>query len=98
MCLAAAEAPPALRVLPERLAEVTAVEVRPEPVDEDELCIGELPEHEVRDAELAARADQEVGIRELGGVQVRGEDVLVDLAGVDAAVGDTARRLDELGA
>ena len=93
-----AEPAPPLGVLGERGAQVALVEVGPEAVDEHELRVGELPEHEVRDAELAARADQQVGIGQLGRVEIRGEDVLVDLARVEAALGDPPGRLDELGA
>src|SRR5262249_19662044 len=96
--LAAAEPAPALGVLSERLPEVAAVEVWPELVDEHELGVGELPEHEVRHAQLPARPDQQVGIGELGRVEVRRKHVLVDLARVGPALRDPPRRLDELGA
>src|SRR5579864_2337932 len=75
-----AEPAAALGVLCEGAAQVARVEVRPQAVYEHELGVGELPEHEVRDADLAARADQQVGIGKLGRIEVRGEDVLVDLA------------------
>src|SRR3954451_18747567 len=55
--LASAEAPAPLRVRGERLPELALAEVRPEPVDEDELGVGELPEQEVRDAQLAGGPD-----------------------------------------
>src|SRR5436309_2573851 len=71
--LARPETPAALFELLERGLEVRAVEVRPEGVRKNELRIGALPEQEVRDAALAARADQEVGICHLGRVQVAGE-------------------------
>ena len=90
--LPAAEASPAARVLLERAAQVARVEVRPEPVDEDELRVRELPEHEVRDAQLAARADQQVGVGQLRRVEVLRDDVLVDLARVHPALGDAPRR------
>src|SRR5207237_1087131 len=79
----AAEAPAPPRVRDQRLAQLPLAEVRPERVDEDELRIGELPEQEVRDPQLAGGADQQIRIRELGRVQVRGDRVLVDPARVD---------------
>ena len=78
-CSSAAESSTPRRVLRQGRAQVALVEVGPELVDEDELRVGELPEQEVRDAQLAARADQQIGIGQLGRVEVRGEDVLVDL-------------------
>src|SRR3954464_14367198 len=76
--LTAAEAAPAAGVVVEGCAERLLAEVRPERVQEDELRVGELPQEEVRDPQLAGRADQEIGIRHLGRVQVRRECVLVD--------------------
>ena len=50
------------RVLGERPLQLVAVEVRPQPVGEVELRVGGLPEQEVRQALLAAGADDELGI------------------------------------
>ena len=69
----AAEAAAAARVLVERVLEVARAEVGPELVDEDELGVGELPEQEVRDAQLAGGADEQVGVGQLGRVEVGGE-------------------------
>src|SRR5687768_10190109 len=44
------------------LVERLRAEVRPEGLREVELGVGELPEEEVRDALLAAGADEEVGL------------------------------------
>ena len=88
----------AASVLREGRAQVALVEVGPELVHEDELCVGELPEQEVRDAQLAARSDQQIGVGKLWCVEIRCEDVLVDLLGVDAALDDPPGRLDQLGA
>src|SRR4051812_27133328 len=93
--LTAAEAAPAAGVIVEGCAELLLAEVRPERVQEDELRVGELPQEEVRDPQLAGRADQKIGIRHLGRVQVRRECVLVDrLAAGDGPV----RGVDKLGA
>src|SRR3954449_10487330 len=84
-------------VLRQRSTQVALVEVRPELVHEDKFRIRELPEQEVRDAQLAARADQQIGIGQLRRIEVRGEHVLVDLFRLDAALRDAPRRLHELG-
>src|SRR4051794_32050129 len=69
----APEPAPARGVLVERRLERLAREVRPQLVAEHELRVGDLPEQVVRDAQLAARADQEVGIVHVGRVQVAAE-------------------------
>ena len=86
------------RVLGERAAQVALAEVRPERVDEHELGVGDLPEQEVRDPQLAGRADEQVGVGQLRRVQLRGERVLVDLLRRARRLDQPARRLDELGA
>src|SRR6476619_2021101 len=93
-----AESSTARGVLRQGCAEGTGVEVRPELVGEDELRVGELPQQEVRDAQLAARADEQIRVGKRRRVEVRGEHVLVDLGGLHPALDDSARRLDELGA
>src|SRR5207253_1227756 len=92
-----AEPSPSRCVLRQRGTQVTLVEVRPELVDEDKLCVRELPEQEVRDAKLATRPDQQVRVGQLRGVEVRREHVLVDLTRLDAALDEPARCLHELG-
>src|SRR5215472_2717058 len=82
----AAEPAAPLRVLRECGSEVACVEVRPQPVDEHELRIRQLPQHEVRDAQLPARADQEIQVGQLRRVQVRRQNVLVDLTGIETAL------------
>src|SRR5213075_2842519 len=59
----AAEAPLAAGVGGDRLVERRGVEIRPQRLGEVELGVGELPEEEVADALLAARADKEIGLR-----------------------------------
>ena len=58
------------RVRLERLAQVLLAEVGPERVHEDELGVGELPEQEVRDPQLARRADEQVRVGHLRRVEV----------------------------
>ena len=91
-----AEAPAAVRVLGERSPELALSEVGPEGVDEDELGVGELPEEEVRDAELAGRPDEEIGLGHLGRVEARRDRVLVDVARVDSFLDEAPGGLDDL--
>src|SRR5688572_47006 len=92
-----AEAAAAAGVRRQGRLEISRREVRPVAFDEHELGVRELPEQEVRDAQLARGADEQVGIGHLGGVEVRGEDVLVDLPRLDSGLDELARRLDDLG-
>src|SRR5438876_7407593 len=94
--LTPAEAPAPRRVLLEGGAQLGLAEVGPPAVDEDELGVGELPEQEVRDPELAGGADEEIGIGHLGRVQVRGDELFVDVFRFRPALGDPARRLHDL--
>src|SRR3954451_4048759 len=70
--------------LEDGLGEVVAAEVGPQDVGEDQLAIGQLPEKEVGDAVLARGADDEVGVRHLGVVEVPANGLLVDVAGPGA--------------
>src|SRR4051794_29532772 len=92
----AAESTAPRGVLGESVTKIALLEVGPQLVREDELRVRELPEQEVRDAQLAARADQQVRVRQVGCEEVRGEDVLVDLLRLDPALDEPAGRLDEL--
>ena len=64
----------------ERDVELVGVEVGPGSVGEVDRGAGALPQQEVRDPLLAARAHQEVDRWELGEVQVAGDRVLRDRA------------------
>ena len=57
-----AKAPFARGVGGQGLVQRGFVKVRPEPVAEEKLAVGALPEQEVADALLAAGANQEIGI------------------------------------
>src|SRR5882672_8205635 len=48
--------------LGDRLFQVLLAEIRPQSIDEHQLGIGTLPEQEIADALLAARADQQVRV------------------------------------
>src|ERR687890_83241 len=76
------DAAPAPRPGPERLEgpqELLRGEVGPHRFRHVELCVGYLPEQEVRDAQLAAGPDQQVDLGYVGGVEVTGERHLVDV-------------------
>src|SRR5262245_3114735 len=57
---------PALE-LRDRAVEIGRPEVGPEGGRDQELRVGDLPQEEVRDSHLAAGANQEIGIRDVGG-------------------------------
>ena len=63
-----------------------------EDVGDPDLGIGDLPEQEVRDAQLAARADEEVGIGLAGRVEVASEMVASSIVAGIAAVARARRR------
>src|SRR5207244_11916652 len=65
--------------------EIDGAEVRPERRRDPELCIGDLPQEEVRDPHLAARADQQIRIGEVGGVAGLADLLLRDVLGPQPA-------------
>src|SRR2546422_1538537 len=81
------------------LVEVLASEIGPEHVRDPELGIGELPEEEVRDAELPARPDQEIRIRQPVRIEHAREELLVDPLGGNAVLAglgqDAAHRVHD---
>ena len=52
------------------------------------LGVGNLPEQEVADARFAARADEQVGVGQHARVELRFDDLFVDLFGAQATGGD----------
>ena len=68
----------AFLVVEEGFEEASAIEIGPERVGDKNFGVGDLPEEEIADAHLAAGSDQQVGIREVGGVEVAREIVLGD--------------------
>src|SRR5688572_14206565 len=98
MASSTAEAASSRRVVREGPPQVVLAEVWPERLHEDELRVGQLPEQEVREPQLARGADEQVGIRELGRVEVSRQRVLVHILGVGSRLEQASRRLDELGA
>src|ERR1700759_808989 len=72
------------------LPEREAVDVRPEDVGEHHLGVRRLPQHEVGQPLLAGGAPHEVGVGELGDVEVARKSPLVDAVRVEAAGGGLA--------
>src|SRR3712207_8776262 len=70
------------------VGEVLAPEARPQLVREDELGVGALPEEEVRQPPLAARAYQQVGVGDLRRVQAAGELLLATAVEARSGVQD----------
>src|ERR1700730_15503784 len=98
----AAITPLAPAELGDRLFQVLLAEVRLQRVDEHQLGVGTLPQHEIADALLAAGADQQVGVGYARRQQLALEAVLVDaigrqLTGRDLP-GEAADGLQDLGA
>ena len=73
-----AEAAFAALELGDRVEEVRAAEVGPEHVGEHELGVGGLPERKFEIRCSPDGAHEQVGVGQVGGVEVAGDDVLVD--------------------
>ena len=75
-------------------------EVGPERRGDPDLAVGDLPEKEVGDPHLPARADQEIRIGKPGRAEPGAEGLLVDLLGRepprDDVVGERAARVHDL--
>ena len=87
-----------LREMVQCSVEVPVGKVRPERVAEVQFRIGEIPEQEIRNPALAARADQQVGIRQAAERRGRRKIRLVDLRGIELTVGGVAGELALQGA
>ena len=73
------------REIAQGLAECGGIHVRPQCFGEPQLGVGELPQQEVADAQVAPGADEEVGRREVGQRGVRAEGGFVDVPGLQAS-------------
>src|SRR5438552_17868956 len=62
----------------DRLEEMAAAKIGPEHFRDVDLRVRDLPQQKVRHAQLAAGADEKIGIMHVGGVQMIGEEVFVD--------------------
>src|SRR6185436_9135102 len=90
----AAEAAIALLVRKDTFEKMAAAEVRPQRVSDPDFSVGDLPEQEIADAHLAARANQQIGIRLPRGVKQAGKAILVQIFGLDARLDRPPRRID----
>src|SRR5262245_29870808 len=72
------EAALALLVRDDRPVETGGVKIGPQGVGEVELGIGQLPQHEVADALLAAGPDEQIRLGSVVERQVRGEVALAE--------------------
>src|SRR5260221_6527634 len=61
---------PALLEHSDGTQEIDLPEGRPEDVGKIELAVSALPKEETRKANLAARPDDEIGVRQVGGVEI----------------------------
>src|SRR5581483_11882004 len=92
-----AEAALALAVPGDRPVELARVEIGPQRRREVELGVGELPEHEVADALLAAGADEQVGLGRVAEREVRRELLLgVALLGRGALAREPRHGLEQV--
>src|SRR5437868_1691688 len=85
-----------------RLEQLAPPEVGPQHARDVQLRVRDLPQQEVRDPLLAGRADEQVGVGTVGGVEPRRDRVLVDLLRRQAprrdVLGEQPRRTQDLGA
>ena len=61
------------------LVKLLGRKVRPEDVGEIKFAVSALPEEEIGDAHLPARPDQQLRVRDAGGIEIAAEGALVDL-------------------
>src|SRR5512139_800320 len=76
--------------------EVFFFKVRPESVGEIELCIRGLPEKKVADAFFTARADNEIGVGQSRGIEIRRKHFLGKRAGCSVRRAHALDRLQDL--
>ena len=76
------QAEPALTalIIQQRRQKVPLHEIRPEGVGEIELGVSGLPEKKIADAFLAARPDDQVRVRQLGGIEEGGKGLSLQAA------------------
>ena len=72
--------------------EVLFGEVRPEGGGDPQLGVADLPEEEVGKAQLAGSADEQVGVRRVGGVEVAGKKLGRDVRRGDGAAEGQLRK------
>src|SRR2546422_1720039 len=75
--------------------EIAGPEIRPEGRRDHQLSVGNLPQEKVRDPHLAARADQQVGIGNVGGIEGPADILLRDVVSLEVASLNLARQRAE---
>src|SRR2546428_10282296 len=75
--------------------EIARPEIRPEGRRDHQLSVGNLPQEKVRDPHLAARADQQVGIGNVRGIEGPADVLLRDLVSLEVASLNLARQRAE---
>src|SRR5947207_8744467 len=73
------------------LLEMVLAEVGPQCVDENKLRVGALPQQEIADALLAARADQQIRVGHTSRQKLALKTRLINALGRKLAGGDTSR-------
>src|SRR5665213_322972 len=86
LCNETAEAPLALPIFQDSSFERRPVEVRPIHRHEHQLTVSRLPQQKIRQPLLAAGADDQIGIGDIGGVQIAADGLGADLIRLEAAL------------
>src|SRR6201997_5329524 len=63
----------AFLIVDEGFEEAGAIEIGPESFGDEDFGVGNLPEEEIADAHFAGGSDEEIGVGEIGGVEMAGE-------------------------
>ena len=89
-------------VLLDRPPQITAIEVGPESIKENQLRIRALPEQEVRRSLLSRRADEQIDVRDVRFVEEVPEALFGELARIKSSLGsqlrDSPRGVDDFSA
>jgi len=89
-------------VLLDRPPQITAIEVGPESIKENQLRVRALPEQEVGRSLLSRRADEQIDVGDVRFVEVVPEALLGELARIKSSLGsqlrDSPRGVDDFGA
>src|SRR5690606_7708773 len=76
----------------DRLAQRVLAEIGPEHIEKYEFRVGRLPEHEIGQPEFARGADQQIGCGKIFGVEIRLENLAVEVACLEFPGGDIFRK------
>ena len=82
--------------IPNRVFQILRAKFGPEHRAEIQLGIRRLPNQEIAESILAGGSDDEVGIREMGGVEIAGDEGIIDLVRRDAVGDNPANRGEQL--